>query len=129
MQENTHDIYNISKEDFDDIRINIKMPLKYYNMYSSFMQEKDTYSEELSNVLILSKPRELKLFFRNVNERLKYLLTEFKLCKEMPYNIVTKIVLEIDEFIKVNLTNARRYMKVETKYSFKDAGPLTENDL
>lgn len=116
-------------EDLDDIRINEKMPLKYYNMYSSFKIEKESYVEELTNILILSKPRELKLFFRNVNDRVKFLLSEFVQSTDLINDVKIQIVNELRKFIKFNLTLAKKYMKVEKEYTFKSDGPLLQDDL
>ena len=123
-------IYKINKEDLNDIRLTNKLPLKYYDLYSSFKIEKDEYDEQLENVKLTYQPRKLKLFFRNINDTMKYFLSEFRNARDLDTNVLNVICLEIQEFIKLNLINAKQLLVKEKVYDFgKSDKRLYNEDL
>jgi len=128
IQEN---IYHATKEDFDDVRISSKLSLLVHNKYTEFKLIKESYDDELSDVLILSRPRSLKLFFRSINDRTKFLFSEIKKMSksEISFDVKHHILTEIDLFIKRNVVLARKFMKQEKVYSFESEGVLNDNDL
>lgn len=128
IQEN---IYHVTKEDFDDVRVSTKLSLLLHNKYTEFKMIKDFYDDELSDVLILSRPRSLKLFFRNINNRLKFIFDEIKKMpkSEVSYKVKLRILIEIDTFIKRNIVLARQFMKQEKVYSFESEGFLHNDDI
>lgn len=128
IQEN---IYHVTKEDFDDVRVSTKLSLLLHNKYTEFKMIKDFYDDDLSDVLILSRPRSLKLFFRNINNRLKFIFDEIKKMpkSEVSYKVKLRILIEIDTFIKRNIVLARQFMKQEKVYSFESEGILHNDDI
>jgi hypothetical protein len=125
----SENIYKVTKDDLDDIRLTNNLPLKYYDLYSSFKIEKDEYDEKLQNVLLLYQPRKLKLFFRNVNDILKYYYNEFKTAINLNSYVINKITSEIFEFIKLNLSNAKQYVLTEKPYEFGKIERLIDTDI
>jgi hypothetical protein len=119
-------IYQIDANDFNDVRLICDLPTPYLCLYDTFKNMECEYESELQDLLILSKSRSLKLFFRSVNERLKFLIKEFE---SMPNSqIKTMIMDDLICFIKRNLSVARQNMTKEKAYTFKSEGCLDHRD-
>ena len=119
-------IYSINKCDFADPRLQCNMPHELSSLYDSYQRIKCEYNNELNDVLILSRPRNLKLFFRGINDRLKFIKSEIQ---TFDRNDITDYILsDINQFIAYNLNIAMKNMKVEKPYSFSSNGILDHRD-
>jgi len=121
-----NNIYQIIAEDFNDVRLKCNLNTRYLCLYDTLKNIEYAYNEDLQDLFILSKPRSLKLFFRSINERLKYLHSEFSTMDDG--NIKNEIINEILVFIRRNLQMAKNNMTKEKNYTFKSEGCLDHND-
>jgi hypothetical protein len=119
-------IYHIDANDFNDVRLICNLPTTYLCLYDTFKNMECEYELELQDLLILSKSRALKLFFRSINDRLRFLLKEFD---PMPDSKIKNMIIEdLLNFIKLNLVTARRKMTKEKSYTFVSEGCLDYRD-
>lgn len=119
-------IYRIEQDDFNDIRLTCNLPTTYLALYDTFKNMECEYDSELQDLCILSKPRSLKLFFRSINERIKFLIKEFDAMKEG--KIKDMILDDLNNFFKYNLSIARQHMAKEKMYKFESEGCLDHRD-
>lgn len=127
MNNIVNNIYAINNTDFTDIRLKFNIPSNYSSLYDTFRAIISSYNDELNDVLILSKPRNLKLFFRNINTRLKFIRNEMTQMKSG--DAKDYIINEITLFIKYNLKIAKSCYKEEKVYEFESGGCLDHNNI